>query len=292
MNQFVLYIIFYVVIISIIWNYDWGKRLFSRKKSKTYTLTSTILLTLCGIFYSSDLILIGDITWKKGGAYVLIVALAVFIYGFILENFETEDVKKIIEKANLIEQNSLTLEKEKNKLLKRIESIENDYYRLCSNIIRNSFARSFFEFTDNNGRISIYKHENDQFILLGRYSNNPNYNDKGRGSYSSQEGFISLGWKRKEFKIHGIPEYVNKGIEYISHIKGHCEIPPRTITRMRMKSRSYYVFRFDNEDSRKPLGIIVFEKLGSEAIDENLINDREEILDIITSLLKGMKNIK
>ena len=253
---------------------------------------STVLLTCSGIFYNSNSILIGDITWKKGGIFILIIGIAVYLASFLFENKESENIKKIIEDNKALNQNNQALKRDNINIEQKIEYIESDYYRLCSNILRNSFSQNFFDLTDNNGRISLYKHESDKFVLLGRYSNNPTYNEKGRGNYSSKEGFISLGWEKKEFKIDGIPEYTNKGSDYINHIRNNCNINSGTISKMRMRSRSYYVYRFDNEDSRKPLGIIVFEKLSSNSIDTDIINKQEEIKDIISSLLKGMKNIK
>ena len=44
-------------------------------------------------------------------------------------------------------------------------------------------------------RLSVYRHDNDQFILVGRVSEKPEYASVGRRSYPDTQGFISQVWR-------------------------------------------------------------------------------------------------
>jgi len=292
MNQFVFYILIYILIILFLWHTKWEKNLFSNKVSKIFSLTSTILLTFCGVLYSSDsAIILGETTWKDGGIFILLISILVYIISFIIEIHENKNYTLIETEKNELIKCRNKLKFDLDNLIKKHSDLNEDYYSLASNILKDTFQTNFFDYTNNNGRISLYKHENDNFVLVGRFSNNPDFNDKGRGTYSNKEGFIYLGWTNKEFKIYDIPEYNNKGIEYITYVRERCNISAKNLNGISMRSRSYYIYRFDNNDARKPLGIIVFETAHEAEIDTSLFMNLLENNNIIIYLLKGLKNL-
>ena len=157
--------------------------------------------------------------------------------------------------------------------------------------------KEFYSSAEGQGRISIYKHytnenKEDKFKLLGRYATNNIYNKYGRGEYSANEGFIAKGWEMGTFKIEGIPKWTHKGKEYKDFIKQKWSINDSTLNKITMKSRSFHIRKIENEDSRPPLGIVVFEQMSPQTINEESIqsilkNHQEQLI----FLIKSMKSI-
>lgn len=133
-------------------------------------------------FYSYFLIASGTIGFASlklidAKKYLLIVLiLSSLIYSFgIYVKFKRE---KRIE----------NLQKENIELKNKIEEL--DYFKLFEDFLF-ILASHTLNFGDKE-RISVYKHEGDVFLMLGRYSKNPNYNKRGRGIYPENQGCI---WK-------------------------------------------------------------------------------------------------
>lgn len=169
---------------------------------------------------------------------------------------------------------------------------KNEYYKLCSDFLRISFS-NFFLNSSNNGRVSMYLHQNNSFILIGRYSNNPNFNKKGREKYPDNEGLISKGWDDGICVLHGVPEWRGAGQNYYNKVNRVKEINKDIVSRINMKSRAFYIKRVDNEDSRTPYGIIVIEQMKSNSIDNNIIQDIfDKDLDNFILLFRSMKSLK
>lgn len=255
-------------------------------KQLMYHLSDIILGIITYLLYISDYkkdsndIVIFDKKWEELNPYLLWVVLVFFLMNIFFNHF-LKKKKMTLDKC----------EKSKNDLENKIESIKKEYYKLCSDNIRVLF-QDFFNSSEGNGRVSIYKHQDEKFILLGRYSTNPEYNKTGRESYPDNKGFIKLGWNNGEYSIYGIPKWTNKGREYKKFIKSICDIDDETLNGIKMKSCSFYIKRIENEDARKQLGIIVFEKLQNTEIEAQDINNRLMInKEQLSTLIKSMKTI-
>jgi hypothetical protein len=112
------------------------------------------------------------------------------------------------------------------------------------------------KFTTNE-RISVYKHEGKAFVMLGRYSANPEFQKKGRKIYADNEGCIGQAYATGSFfKVFSDP-----GKEWAEYLKEHIALglKKKIIQKLTMKSRSYFVKALDDGKFGKRLAVVVFE---------------------------------
>lgn len=175
--------------------------------------------------------------------------------------------------------------------LSRFNNIDDEFYKMCCDLLRNIFDQYLDSFS--NTRISLYEHSDGKFKLIGRYSNNPIFNKKGRDYYPDDEGFISMGWNNGKKYIKHLPDYNINPEEYLIRIKKHISFREEVLKNLNMKSRVYYVRSINNEDSRLPYGIVVIESTLHNAPKEADL-DKSLILfePYLKTLYKSMKSLK
>jgi hypothetical protein len=114
-------------------------------------------------------------------------------------------------------------------------------------------------------RISLYKYEqeNNHFVLLGRYSGNPEYDKKGRAIYKSDQGCIAKAWKDGMYFVNDYPCYDEDGEAYIAR---SCQdgLTVKITRGLTMKSRLFFGYRLHNESGRNPIAIVIIESTNPE----------------------------
>jgi hypothetical protein len=196
-------------------------------------------------------------------------------------------ISAIRNKHNL---NVKELELELTTIHKNIEIYKNEYYNLCSDNILNIFSEFY---TTGNDRISIYKHQGNHFTLLGRYSENPNFNKPKQYIYKEDEGLIGSGWSNGKAYIYDAPKWSGAGTEYINFMKKRCEITKKRLKQISMHSRSIFVKTInDTTTATNPDGLIVFESNNPKKVQEvecNLLIEKHK--EELIKLLKNMNNL-
>ncbi len=179
--------------------------------------------------------------------------------------------------------------KEKLKTLSStLDKIKKEYYALCSNNIKSMFEDFF---TTGEDRISIYRHEGNHFILLGRYSQSPQFNKRSTKPYSDDEGLIGRGWNEGEVFENNIRPWKGSGRDYNSDIKRICTISDDRLRSISMKSTAFYIRTLSDDDTAEdPDGIIVFESKNKNAVDKGKI--QKMLSEKETSLLKFLQGMK
>lgn len=181
------------------------------------------------------------------------VILLIAAYAF----FQYKTLKGKKRQTTLEEQ--LQFYKEENANLK--ESV-NRWRNGLDDFFRNSliFLYNSFDFNERD-RVSIYKHEEDQFVLMGRYSRNPKLNEKGRDAYPDNEGFIAEGWRNGSLcmVIQANPE--NNFDAYAEEVMRYCNIRKGTLSNISMWSRSYCINDIKAPVTQEKIGVIVLESL-------------------------------
>jgi len=125
----------------------------------------------------------------------------------------------------------------------------------------------------HNERISVYKIYENNFILIGRSSNNPNLVLHGRSNYPLNEGFIGKAWAEGEFYIHDLPDpNLRNGDTYYQRVNAICNIPRNVIQGMTMLSRTFYIYRINGFEGH-PKAIIVIESQNPNAFT------KEEVIE-------------
>jgi hypothetical protein len=133
-------------------------------------------------------------------------------------------------------------------------------------------ANDVFGFSDRE-RISVYKHDGVSFVMLGRYSKNPRYNEKGRAIYPDNEGCIAQAWNEGVAVIENLPDpSINSGA-YLRDHKNNWRLPIHVSKGFNMKSRSYVALAIDDLVEQKRIAVAVFEStVPTGALDSARIN--------------------
>lgn len=280
MSEEIFFLIGYPTLILFSWLFPFLRKLFLQHKPELLGFTAGYYFLLADIKSGkTELVAFGK-CWDEINNYLVVLGVIFGVIGILLSAYEKSNLKKLHETLELLVQAN-----------KKLEAIRNEYYKLCSDNLKSIFS-SFFDETSGNGRVSLYKHTGHNFILLGRYSQNPTYNKKSRSGYPDNEGFIAKGWEDGEFEINDIPMWKGAGTQYKSYVKSRCNISEEVLQNINMRSKSYYIYRFDNHDASNPLGIIVFEKIQATGIDKSTIRKILESQNYqIKFLLKTMKSL-
>lgn len=278
MTEEVFYLIgpFKLVLILIVIFRDY----YPEYRTELFTFVGTYLFFICGLKSNSTSIVIFNKTWEEITPFIILLACIITLVSVMFSILAKQKKNNLKEYKKAFED-----------MKERVDSIKSEYYRLCSDNLKFLF-QEFFENSGGNGRVSLYKHLDNKFVLMGRFSINPAYNKKGREIYSDNEGLINIGWEKGQVKLSNIPTWVGNGREYKSFIRKYCEISDSTLKMIGMKSCSFFIKRIENEDARNPLGIIVFEQMQPCEINSDAI---ENILDFykfpIETYLKSMKTV-
>jgi len=202
--------------------------------------------------------------------YFLVVIAIVFAFFSIQQSKELETLENDVKnKGNKI----VDLEEAINNIIKDMDELFNSYLRL---LLKN------INFTHHD-RISVYKVLSNRFVLLGRTSENPNLMSKGRDSYNIEDGFIGKGWAEGSFFIDDLPDpNHNNCTRYFNKVNSISKIDKEVLDNMKMKSRTFYVYRLDGFDGT-PRAIVVFESLCAkgfkkEDIEELISNVKQPLI--------------
>lgn len=273
------YFVIYAFVILILWAIEHTRKILINSFPELIFAVSSFFLLMSDIKSSSEDKFVDGYSWKDLNLFFIILGSVMFFVGLIFSY--KRNIK--IEKLHSVE-DDLHKEKQKN------EMIKNEFFALCNNNIKDIFS-DFYSSSNGNSRVSLYKHQGDKFVLLGRYSDNPAYSKSGLEQYNDDEGFIAKGWQSKIYEIHSIPQWKQNGSSYKSFMKINCKIDDIRLKGLTMKSRSFYVYRLDS-DTSNPYGVIVFEKMENSQINTNLIdNIFTHHKPQIINLLKSMKTI-
>ncbi|QCR33138.1 hypothetical protein [Lysinibacillus sp. SGAir0095] len=204
------------------WKETWG------------SLIVLLIPLLYTIEYTKDIIIKFTYHW--------VVGLLLFLAGWIQTNYHFES---------------------KQKLRSDISSLENANGMLKSNLesIPDNMTKTFFKHfgLGNKDRVTTYRvDENEFFIQVGRYSDNPIFKKGGRGKYPINEGFIGECWVNEEVKVTNLPDFDKNPDRYYDEIAKKCTIEKAVVNKIKMKSRSFYCKRL-SFNGEEPIAVIVIE---------------------------------
>lgn len=230
---------------------------------------NTLLFAIIGILFELD--------FNKIGWIIFIIVVFLTIFQILKQVKYSKTVEKLEEEKN----GEITqLKEEKGKIELKVQSLENQISKINNNSI--DLVETYLaNLSDKiklgcDGRITLYKFINNEFYILGRFSENPELKKRSRVSYK-QEGLIFKAWKEGKFFItKGIPSPTTvRGAFNQKYYKALNKIAPidkNTVISMSMKSRSFYLKALKDSTKTKNTSIIVIENLQENAFQENVIN--------------------
>jgi hypothetical protein len=149
-----------------------------------------------------------------------------------------------------------TLQRKVGRLEDALQQHHRDYYDLLR--LELVTLATELEFSHSE-RISVYKHDGHAFVMLGRYSSNPEYEKRGRGYYPDDQGCIRDAWRNGEAVIDQLPDPASDPERYADLFQIKWNIDRETTEKLRMKSRSYAAFAIEETARARHTAVIVFE---------------------------------
>jgi hypothetical protein len=230
-----------------------------------------------GLLYSSNKTLIWEfLTFKRLSYLLLLVSVIVNIFFFINQKKKSKSLK--------------SFEEDSNKKALKIQSLENKIQSIHKNyteIFNEHLASLYFKLKlSNDSRISMYKLENDNFYIIGRYSINPDLYKINRNYYPSNQGLIALALSNGNYFLNtGVPEYGNKPRQKTIVFNFFNSISPidrDVFDKITMKSKSFYLRALLDPKNIQRTSIIVIESTKNKAFEKEdidaIIEDEENKL--------------
>lgn len=142
----------------------------------------------------------------------------------------------------------------------------------------------------NNCRVSVYRHEDSNFIMLGRFAPDPEKEKTGRGYYPSDQGCIGQAYRNGHSYEFNLPDPSLS--EYYKISKCKWKIDTVVAENFKMKSRSIAAFALEEKKTYlRPL-VIVFESTEVKAFTvRKLRTVCESYNDTLCGLVKALEPI-
>jgi hypothetical protein len=113
--------------------------------------------------------------------------------------------------------------------------------------------------TDSRTRISVYGHDGQAFVLLGRQADNPLYTRPGRPFFRETEGCIGMAWQDGEAVVQNLPDPDQDMNNYLNEASHQCKIPRGVVRKLNMKSRAYYSKAMNKPGGGNRIAVLVVE---------------------------------
>lgn len=165
-----------------------------------------------------------------------------------------------------------TLEKEVERLDNELSQTSKGYSEIFNGEL--SLLSDILKFT-NDERISVYKHNKQAFVMIGRYSSNPNYSKSGRVFYPDNQGCIGQAWAMGESFVDDLPETETR---WYQKVEKDWSIPQNTARNISMKSKTIAAFAIRKTSiSKDNIGVIVFESINCHAFTQDSLKQQLEL---------------
>ena len=190
--------------------------------------------------------------------WLLACSIAVAIVGTLLVRARSRRISEVLKQNTDLQAQIRSYETELEQLVRDYSSIISDF---LSDLANNSL-----EFGDTE-RISVYKHDGRAFVMLGRYSKNPNFNQHGRGIYPDNQGCIGAAWAQggEAFEA-GLPDPNETPGLFLEANYQRWSMPYETSNELTMKSRSFAAFALESRNQHR-IAVVVFESTRTDILD-------------------------
>lgn len=225
-------------------------------------IVSAVLYALAGVCFEFSEKQLWFLSVGCWGWILLIIAFILSVFGCIKLSKKNSQILNLKSLLNDSSQKIQLLEA-------TLEKYGEDNYSLFQYVLAGIFKSLSLNGTD---RVSLYKKEKENLVLMGRYSINPDYNKVTKRVYPISEGYIGKAMKDGSFFIDNIPEFKDgKREEYYSFVCNSCNIQKDIVRNLSMKSRTYYCKALTDSMETERKAVIVFESLEANRFTEEQV---------------------
>ncbi|WP_139312554.1 hypothetical protein [Novacetimonas hansenii] len=212
----------------------------------------------------------------------------IFIWFLVFVYINYRAVKRTGSITRLKKENSELKEKidETNSTVTELNDCVREAWRLFLRVISEGIK------LDNSFRVSIFRKNEEVFVMLGRYSEVDRYALRGRATHDIKCGCIGKAWISSNFENY-IDNLPDKSDQYNDYMCQDFDYTLSEARKMRMRARSIYAFTIKDHD-RHNVAVIVFESVNAHAIDIDILRKavRETYKDHILSCLNALKSVE
>lgn len=200
------------------------------------------------------------------------------------------DKEKLSNKNKELDSKNKELDSKNKELLEKIEMIKGDFRLLNKQSLGNHLKVINDEIGfDSVHRISVYFEYSGLFLILGRFSSNPQLAVTRTVQFPLDKGALSKSWEQEYYEDFNCPEFSvkpnAKNNPYYTHQNKHYGFDKEKVDKMNMKSCNYIGFRIN--DNGMPVGVILFEssKNSLEAKKVKIVKTCENYNDVLVRLI-------
>ena len=218
----------------------------------------------------------------------VLILIILFLFSEYIKIKDLIEIKRLKGDKEILKNKNKELEKNFENLSMYFENLPSEFLNGVSKYLK----------LKNSDRISLYILNDDNFEIIGRYSENHKYNKKRRSKYPSNKGYIAKCLKNNNGKpyyyVANLPKPTNK--KYTKKIANDTGMTKEEINKLSMKSRTYFTRVIKSEKINRNIGILVVESINEKFnVSEIELNRKLEELSIpyminlleISSSLKG-----
>ena len=236
-----------------------------------YVLATSVLSISCAFVSAND-------KWWWG----IFIGISLLVLATLGNHF---DMEKSEEKISDLEKK---LETEKIKVRKVGEESERTGIKLQETKLKlvetheqlvTSILKSIFKNLelDTYTRVSIYFEESGQFLILGRYSQNPKFKEIHTRVFPINKGALSKAWEHGEYYDNKCCSYESNRSDYERYQLENFDYNQKQTERLTMKSCEYVGVALTHIDEH--IGVILFESESKNFVDIR----REGILEQVNN---------
>jgi FtsZ-binding cell division protein ZapB len=235
----------------------------------------TLVFAFACWFFTDDAIRflpINDNIKKNLQSYGLLIITILFILIIIiysLQNRQKQRNSKLRDNFHNLDKVYKNLKSENYQLNEELSQTRETIRSLCEGYLY-SLANGPLKFASVPycyERITLYAHDYDHFIPIGRVSFAPEYAKKGRPSYPEGEGCIAQAWKNIWHFANDYPDPEVCPKEYTQRCKIDS-ISEEYLDEIGMKSRLYCGFRISDTSGKKPMAVLIIEATSPDRYTE------------------------
>jgi len=191
------------------------------------------------------------------------IILFLFIFSILIYSIQQRQKQrnsKILNDFSKLKKDYHKIQEENGQLKEELSQSREKIRSLCEGYLY-SPANGPLKFSSSSHiheRITLYAHDYDHFIPIGRVSFTPEYSKKGRPSYPEKEGCIAQTWKNGWHFANDYPDPETDPNRYSQRCKMD-NLSEENLNEIGMKSRLYCGYRISDTSGKKPMAVLIIE---------------------------------
>lgn len=247
----------------------------------------TLFFAFAGWFFTDDAIKLLPISndsmnlIQHIGIIVILFFVVCIIIIYLIQQRKKRKIIKINAKYSMLKEEQSKIQEENGQLKEELSQSREKIRSLCEGYLY-SLANGPLKFSTvpyTHERITLYAHDEDHFIPIGRVSFTPEYSKKGRPSYPEKEGCIAQTWKNGWHFANDYPDPDRDPEGYSQRCKID-NLSDENLSEIGMKSRLYCGYRISDTSGKRQMAVLIIEATDphryAEVSLKKILNEEEK----------------